>query len=68
MGVFSVRLDESKVTQEERRLIEPWAALAALTLERASLRKKRARQLFGASLTDCEQRCLIRYLMNCGRP
>lgn len=37
MGVFSVRLNESKVTQEERRLIDAWAALAALTLERASL-------------------------------
>jgi two-component system sensor histidine kinase KdpD len=42
-GVFGVKITEKKITPEERRLIEAWAGLAAIAIERVKL-SEQARQ------------------------
>lgn len=38
-GVFGILVDDKKITAEEKRLIDAWAGLAAIALERVTLAK-----------------------------
>lgn len=39
VGIFGILIEDKKITAEERRLIDAWAGLAAIAVERASLAK-----------------------------